>query len=155
MKFIRPESNSTYNSNDTKGLKLLTRPRLGLSHLGDHRFRHNFQDCVSPNVLLGSGYWNNNSLPPSLPESSLCRENPLSRDKLSKSNRLKTNWFNNYKDFAIRWQCTRFWNKQNFTDVYNRVYFINREIQLSLIRVKLKGAVTDMRDFARSKFFRI
>ena len=48
LKFIRPEPNSTYNINDTKGLKLLTRLRLGLSHLGDHKFRHNFQDCVSP-----------------------------------------------------------------------------------------------------------
>ena len=48
LKFIRPEANSTYNINDTKGLKLLTRLRLGLSHLGDHKFRHNFQDCVSP-----------------------------------------------------------------------------------------------------------
>ena len=48
LKFIRPVPNSTYNLNDTKGLKLLTRLRLGLSHLGDHKFRHIFQDCVSP-----------------------------------------------------------------------------------------------------------
>ena len=47
LKFIRPEPNSTYNINDTKGLKLLTKLRLGVSHLGDHKFRHNFQDCVS------------------------------------------------------------------------------------------------------------
>ena len=46
LNFIRPERNSTYNINDTKGLKLLTRLRLGLSHLGDHKFRRNFQDCV-------------------------------------------------------------------------------------------------------------
>ena len=36
LKLIRPEPNSTYNINDTKGLKLLTRLWLGLSHLGDH-----------------------------------------------------------------------------------------------------------------------
>ena len=48
LKFIRPVPNSTYNINDTKGLKLLTRLRLGLSHLGDHKFRHIFQDYVSP-----------------------------------------------------------------------------------------------------------
>ena len=52
LKFIRPEPNSTYNINDTKGLKLLTRLRLGLSHLGDHKFRHNFQDCVSLCVIV-------------------------------------------------------------------------------------------------------
>ena len=53
LKFIRPETNSIYNINDTKGLKLLTRLRLGLSHLGDHKFRHNFQDCVSPLCYCG------------------------------------------------------------------------------------------------------
>ena len=53
VKFIRPEPNSTYNINDTKGLKLLTRLWLGLSHLGDHKFRRNFQDCVSPMCYCG------------------------------------------------------------------------------------------------------
>ena len=42
LKFITPVPNSTYNINDSKGLTLLTRLRLGLSHLGDHKFRHNF-----------------------------------------------------------------------------------------------------------------
>ena len=53
LKFIRPEPNSTYNVNDTKGLKLLTRLWLGISHLGDHKFRHNLQDCVSPLCYCG------------------------------------------------------------------------------------------------------
>ena len=31
------------------GIKYLTRLlRLGLSHLDDHKFRHNFQDCINP-----------------------------------------------------------------------------------------------------------
>ena len=30
------------------GLKLLTRFRLGLSHLNEHKFRHNFQDFLNP-----------------------------------------------------------------------------------------------------------
>ena len=53
LKFIRPEPNSTCNINDTKGLKLLTRLRLGLIHLGDQKFRHNFQGCVSPMCYCG------------------------------------------------------------------------------------------------------
>ena len=28
-------------------LKFLTRLRLGLSHLNEHRFRHNFKDCIN------------------------------------------------------------------------------------------------------------
>ena len=27
---------------------LLTRIRLGFSHLNDHRFRHNFENCINP-----------------------------------------------------------------------------------------------------------
>ena len=53
LKFIRPVPNSTYNINDSKGLTLLTRLRLGLSHLRDHKFRYNFQDCVSPMCSCG------------------------------------------------------------------------------------------------------
>ena len=30
------------------GIKYLTRLRLGLSHLNDHKFTHNFQDCLNP-----------------------------------------------------------------------------------------------------------
>ena len=29
-------------------MKLLTRLRLGFSHLNDHRFQHNFQECMNP-----------------------------------------------------------------------------------------------------------
>ena len=48
LSFIRPVQNSIYNIFDPKGLKFLTRLRLGLSHLNAHRFRHNFQDCLNP-----------------------------------------------------------------------------------------------------------
>ena len=30
------------------GLKLLTRLRLGFSHLNEHRFNHNFKSCINP-----------------------------------------------------------------------------------------------------------
>ena len=53
LKFIRPQPNSTSNIHDTKGLKLLIRLRLGLSYLSDYKFRHNFQDCVSPMCFCG------------------------------------------------------------------------------------------------------
>ena len=29
-------------------LKLITRLRLGLSHLNEHMFKHNFNDCINP-----------------------------------------------------------------------------------------------------------
>ena len=48
LSFIRPVQTSIYNIFDPKGLTFLTGLRLGLSHLNEDRFRHDFQDCVNP-----------------------------------------------------------------------------------------------------------
>ena len=47
LSFIRPNQSNIYNTFDPTGLKLLTRLRLGLSHLNEHKFCHNFQDCLN------------------------------------------------------------------------------------------------------------
>ena len=36
-----------FNVDSSEGLKFLTRIRLGLSQVADHKFIHNFQDCVN------------------------------------------------------------------------------------------------------------
>ena len=38
---------SVFNIHDPVGIKYLTRLKLGLSHLNEHKFRHNFQDCLN------------------------------------------------------------------------------------------------------------
>ena len=38
LAFVRPVENSVFNIYEPNGLKLLTRLRLGLSHLSEHRF---------------------------------------------------------------------------------------------------------------------
>ena len=43
LKFIRPSPNSAFNVHNLHGIKLLTILQVGLSHLCDHKFRHNFQ----------------------------------------------------------------------------------------------------------------
>ena len=48
LNFIKPIGNSTYKIYDTLGMKLLTRLRLGFSHLSEHKFRHNFADSRNP-----------------------------------------------------------------------------------------------------------
>ena len=45
--FIRPGQTNIYNIFDPKGLTFLTHLRLGLSHLNEHRFQQNFQDCLN------------------------------------------------------------------------------------------------------------
>ena len=42
--FIRPSQNRVYNP---KGIKLLTRLRVGLSHLCEHKFKQSFQDTLN------------------------------------------------------------------------------------------------------------
>ena len=44
LSFIRPEANNIFNVHNTKGIKLLTRLRVGFSHFKEHKFRHNFVD---------------------------------------------------------------------------------------------------------------
>ena len=48
FKFIRPSPSSTYSVHHPLGIKLATRLRMGLSHLREHKFRHNFRDTINP-----------------------------------------------------------------------------------------------------------
>ena len=48
LKFIRSSPSSLFNVFDSLGIKLLTRLRLGLSHLREHKFNRNFQDTINP-----------------------------------------------------------------------------------------------------------
>ena len=48
LSFICPIQSDLYNIFDPIGLKFLTRLRLYFSHLNEHWFRHNFQDCLNP-----------------------------------------------------------------------------------------------------------
>ena len=47
LKFIRPSRNSVFNCHNCKGIKYLTRLRLSLSHLREHKFKHSFQDTLN------------------------------------------------------------------------------------------------------------
>ena len=48
LKLGRPKQCATCSINNPVGLKLLTHLRLGLSHLNEHIFNHNFQNCINP-----------------------------------------------------------------------------------------------------------
>ena len=48
LKSIWPLANPIYNIPDPLGIHLLTRLRLGLNHLNEHRFNHNFDNCINP-----------------------------------------------------------------------------------------------------------
>ena len=54
LSFIRPKSANVYRIHHPRGLKLLTRLQLGLSHLREHKFRHNFNDTIDPFCLCGT-----------------------------------------------------------------------------------------------------
>ena len=44
----RPTTKPIYNIHNPVGLKLVTRLKLGLCHINEHKFIHNFQDCIEP-----------------------------------------------------------------------------------------------------------
>ena len=48
--FTQPQSipNSIFCIFNPLGLKLITRLWLGLSHLNEHRFKHDFNNCINP-----------------------------------------------------------------------------------------------------------
>ena len=48
LKIDQPTAKPTYNIHSPFGSKFLTILRLGLSHLSEHKFKHNFQNCVNP-----------------------------------------------------------------------------------------------------------
>ena len=48
LNFIRTTGNSSYKIYDPPGIKLLTRLRLGFSHLSEHKFRHNPAESLNP-----------------------------------------------------------------------------------------------------------
>ena len=47
LKFIRPSPSNVFNCNSYKGIRLITRLHIGMSHLREHKFKHNFQDCLN------------------------------------------------------------------------------------------------------------
>ena len=53
LTFIRPSPSSTHNYFKTKGIKYLTRLRLGLSHHRAYKFKHGFFDSLNPICSCG------------------------------------------------------------------------------------------------------
>ena len=47
LKFIRPSANSLFNCHNPKGINFITRLRLGLNHLREHKVKHSFQDSLN------------------------------------------------------------------------------------------------------------
>ena len=48
LKSIQPLSKPIDDINNLPAVQLLTRLRLALSHLNEHRFNHNFGGCINP-----------------------------------------------------------------------------------------------------------
>ena len=53
LKFLRLSRSDVLNCSNNKGIRLITRPRVGMSHLPEYKFKHNFQDCLNPICSCG------------------------------------------------------------------------------------------------------
>ena len=48
LKFIKPSAETIFGIHNPLGIKLLSRLRMGLSHLREHKFKHGFLDSIDP-----------------------------------------------------------------------------------------------------------
>ena len=48
MAFFHVDANSIFRIHNSTGIKFLTRLRVGLSHLREHKYNHNFLDTPNP-----------------------------------------------------------------------------------------------------------
>ena len=55
LSFIRPSPNTVFNCRNLRGIKLLPRLRLGLSHLIEYKFKYSFQDSLNSFSSCGKG----------------------------------------------------------------------------------------------------
>ena len=53
-RIYKPQPNSISNVSNSLGLTYLTRLRVGLSHLREHKFHHNFLDSLNPTCNCGN-----------------------------------------------------------------------------------------------------
>ena len=53
LKFIRPSENRAFPCNNSKGIRLLNRVRLGLSHFREHESKYNVQGTLNPTCSCG------------------------------------------------------------------------------------------------------
>ena len=54
FEFHTSSASTVFNCHNPKGVKLLTRSRLGLSHLREHKLKHSFQDSLNPTCSCGN-----------------------------------------------------------------------------------------------------
>ena len=54
LKLLRPSPNSVFECHNPQGIKFLTRLRLGLSHLCEHKCKQSFQDSLNPLCKCGA-----------------------------------------------------------------------------------------------------
>ena len=54
LTFIRTEVNIIFNVNNAKGIKILSRLRVGFRHLKKQKFQHNFEDSINPSCSCGN-----------------------------------------------------------------------------------------------------
>ena len=57
LKFIQSKPNSIFDCHNLKGIKLSTRLRFGFTHIREHKFKHSFQDRLTPICTCGNERW--------------------------------------------------------------------------------------------------
>ena len=149
LKFIRPSPNSTFNVHNPHGIKLLTRLRVGLSHLREHKFRHNFQDSLDP--FCNCGRHIETTIHFFLSKSNHSNQKKALFEKISniKGSLLKPKWFNYSwnSPFWIEWPKRR--RECMYNRINNRIYYNYRKVHNTIVMNPFKQ-ITTFPDFLKS-----
>ena len=77
MEFIRPSPNNIFDIYNAYDIKLLTKLRLGLSQLNEHKFKHGFNDTRNPICICGGDIQSINQFFLHCPEYCEVRQTPF------------------------------------------------------------------------------
>ena len=127
LKLIRPEPNQVFTVDSSEWLKFLTRMRLGLSHVVDHKSRHNFRNCVGPICRSGQRFETSTHF------TLHCSNHPTAWQNLFFFNYLKANWPRNKKTFAFWEWKTKSCSKNPYWCLQLNSYRLQRDLKPSYV----------------------
>ena len=127
LKFIRPNPNSIFNCHNPKAIKYLSSIRLGLSRFREHKFKHGFQETLTPICACGSDIETPCHYFTSCPIFDAEQNTLLNIIRQVASTILNLN-LSNYSRSSLWLFFSKKWNKYWNLEQHHELYSLNKEV---------------------------